>query len=138
MWRLPPPLSEAGVLHALKVPSGLVARAEQLLVVQVAGALLGSAGAPRSRRLSRRASGRGVLLGRYHAFTVVGSFAGSLLSGLAYQHLGYRNTLRLAAILNLIPLALISAVPEPQLPARALSSCSAGHYPPREAGGRAA
>ena len=93
---------------------------EQLLVVQVAGALLGSAGGAAFSALVAESfrEGRGELLGRYHAFTVVGSFAGSLLSGLAYQHLGYRNTLRLAAILNLIPLALISTVPEPQLPSR--------------------
>jgi len=44
---------------------------------------------------------------------VVGDFAGSLFSGLAYQHLGYRSALRLAVLLHLVSLILVSAVLEP-------------------------
>jgi len=89
---------------------------EQLLVVQVAGALLGSAGGAAFSALVAESfkEKRGELLGKYSAFTVVGGFAGSLLSGYAYQHLGYRSVLRLVALLNLVPLVLISAVPEPR------------------------
>ncbi len=44
---------------------------------------------------------------------MVGDFAGSLFSGLAYQHLGYRSALRLAALLHLVSPIMISAVLEP-------------------------
>jgi DHA1 family multidrug resistance protein-like MFS transporter len=100
---------------AVNLALSYVESVEQLLVVQVAGAFLGSAGGAAFSALVAESfrERRGELLGRYSAFTVLGGFAGSLLSGFAYQHLGYRSALRLAALLNLIPLALISAVPEP-------------------------
>ncbi|MEM3616151.1 MAG: MFS transporter, partial [Candidatus Methanomethylicia archaeon] len=87
---------------------------EQLIVVQLIGALTGSAGgAAFSALLAENLRGRrGEILGKYNAFTVIGGFTGNLFSGILYNTIGYRSVLRLASILNIVSLTLISMIHE--------------------------
>lgn len=87
---------------------------EQLIVVQLIGALTGSAGgAAFSALLAENLRGRrGEILGKYNAFTVVGGFIGNLFSGILYNNIGYRSVLRLTSTLNIVSLTLISMIHE--------------------------
>jgi len=87
---------------------------EQYLVIQTIGSITGSAGgAALSAVIAENFRGRrGELFGRYQAITVIGGFLGNMISGALYNTIGYRNVLRLVAALNIIPLSIISLIPE--------------------------
>lgn len=87
---------------------------EQYLVIQTIGSITGSAGgAALSAVIAENFRGRrGELFGRYQAITVIGGFLGNMISGALYNTIGYRNVLRLVAALNIIPLTIISLIPE--------------------------
>jgi len=91
-----------------------VRNVEQYLVIQTIGSITGSAGgAALSAVIAENFRGsRGELFGRYQAITVIGGFLGNVISGALYNAIGYRNVLRLVATLNIIPLTIISLIPE--------------------------
>lgn len=89
---------------------------EQFIAIQLIGSLTGSAGGSAfSALLAEVLKGhRGESLGKYNAFTVIGGFFGNIISGILYNTIGFRNMLKLIAALNVIPLILISIIPENQ------------------------
>ncbi|MEM0093932.1 MAG: MFS transporter [Thermofilum sp.] len=99
---------------AASLALSFVESAEQAFAVQVAGALTGSAGGAAFSALVAEVfkERRGEALGRYSAATVLGGFLGSLASGALYTQVGFRNALRVSAALNLVPLILITLLPE--------------------------
>ncbi|ABL78925.1 MFS transporter [Thermofilum pendens] len=84
------------------------------ILVQILGAFTGSAGGAAFSALMAEVfkDKRGSRLGVYNASTVIGGFAGSMLSGFLYNWIGFRWMLRLNALLGVLPLVLISMIPE--------------------------
>lgn len=100
---------------AVGIAISFASTAEQVFAVQLVGALTGSAGGAAFSALVAEVfrEKRGEALGRFNAATVLGGFMGSLASGALYTHLGFRNALRVSALLGLIPLGLVTLMPEP-------------------------
>ncbi|MEZ0345620.1 MAG: MFS transporter, partial [Infirmifilum sp.] len=99
---------------ATSIALSFASNIEHVVLIQSIGAITGSAGGSAfSAFLSEKfRERRGEFLGHYNAAGVVGGFLGGLASGPLYTALGYRNLLRLYALLNLVPLAVITTVDE--------------------------
>lgn len=99
-----------------------VENVDQLLMIRLAGAITGSAGGAAFSALFAKTfkKNRGSSLGKYDALGIIGSFAGSLASGYLYSTIGFRTMLRIIALLNLVPLAIIVSIREEPEPKRRL------------------
>ncbi len=96
---------------------------DQLLAIRLLGAVTGSAGGASFSALFAKTfkKKRGRSLGLFDVLGLAGSFMGNLLSGYLYAELGFRTVLRIVALLNLVPLAIIASIREEREPSRPLT-----------------